>query len=782
MVAVMELWIVDGLGGWVWVELGMTDVQEMLDASETLVHNLSSKERTPVQLQVLQHAACFNTADADPVNLLAGIESVLKHSQEPDDVKHLIRQQVTSLLLAHKPRVAIPKAEQDALERLKADRSIVVLPADKGRSTVVLDKSDYLRKANALLDDRLAYLRCDGDPMKKLVAQINTTLARLQSNGAISKAERLAIKPTDSAMARFYGLPKIHKPDAPLRPIVSLRGTPIFNLAKWLFRRLNCLTSGSDTTVRSAVHFLERLQSLHLNADEVMVSFDVTSLFTSIPQSLAIETVGDLLESQYDDETNRLKRGHLIQMLNFCLKTYFTFEGTVYEQIKGTPMGSPLSGFIAEAVLQKLETLVFATHRPIFWARYVDDTFVILKREMVSDFHTILNSVFPDIQFTREAEVNNQLAFLDVLVHRKTNGNLRTTVYRKATNTRQVLSYYSNHLLCHKRSCVRTLYKRAETHCSEAADKVVELHYLRRMFISNGYPRSFIERSRQPKKSIRPTREQPKVWRALPYIENVSEAVARLLQPLGIGVAHRPEATIRRLVMRPKVPLSRGETANVVYRVQCSSCQANYVGETGKRLQTRMSEHARAVRRMDQLSLVAEHCAASGHTFDFQDAEILGRGTDQTARETLETWHTVTTSINRCKILPAAYQALRVRFNQRNQRQEVMNTSPSEHSSRPNTDDGGQQADKGDTGNGPATTEVHTGRCKRGTITINAGQAQQMRAMQTRSMTVAIPTQPTRRGDGGRDRPTRQQLTSPPAADPARIAVGTTTLPHAPHP
>nr|VZI30387.1 unnamed protein product [Spirometra erinaceieuropaei] len=471
-------------------------------------------------------------------------------------------------------------------------------------------------------------------------------------------------------MARFYGLPKVHKPGATLRPIVSLRGTPTFNLAKWLFRRLNCLTSGSDTTVRSAVHFLERLQGLHLNADEVMVSFDVTSLFTSIPQSLAIETVSDLLESQYNDETDNLKRGHLIQMIHFCLRTYFTFEGTVYEQIKGTPMGSPLSGFIAEVILQKLETLVFATHRPIFWARYVDDTFVILKREMVSEFHTILNSVFPDIQFTREAEVNNQLTFLDVLVHRKANGSLRTTVYRKATNTRQVLSYYSNHPLCHKRSCVRTLYKRAETHCSEAADKVAELHYLRRMFISNGYPRSFIERSRQPKKAIRPTREQPKVWRALPYIENVSEAVARLLQPLGIGVAHRPEATIRRLVMRPKAPLSRGETANVVYRVQCSSCEANYVAETGKRLQTRMSEHARAVRRMDQLSLVAEHCAASGHTFAFENAEILGRGTDQTARETLEAWHTVPTSINRCTILPAAYQALRVRFNQRNQRQE----------------------------------------------------------------------------------------------------------------
>ncbi|VDL87466.1 unnamed protein product [Schistocephalus solidus] len=138
-----------------------------------------------------------------------------------------------------------------------------------------------------------------------------------------------------------------------------------------------------------------------------------------------------------------------------------------------------------------------------------------------------------------------------------------------------------------------------------------------------------------------------------------------------IGVAHKPEAPIRHLVMRPKTPLSRGDTANVVYCVQCGSCEVNYVKKTGKRLQNRMSEHARTVRRMDQLSLGAEHCAASRHTFSFNDSEILGRGIDQTARETLEAWHTVPSSINRCTILPTALNALRVRLNQQNRRQEV---------------------------------------------------------------------------------------------------------------
>ncbi|BHF62904.1 hypothetical protein SprV_0200589200 [Sparganum proliferum] len=636
--------------------------REILEENDVLVHNLSSKELTPEQLKVLSYEACFNTTDADPVNLVATVESILKQTEESDETKHLVRQQVTALVMAHKPRAIIARAEQDALKKLRADTSIAVLPAEKGRSTVVLDKTEYIKKANSLLDDRQAYLRCDDEPMRKLLSQLDKTLAEMQANKVIGKSVRLAVKPTDAAAPRFYGLPKVHKVDVPLRPIVSLRGAPTFNVAKWLFRHLRPLTSGATTTVCSATQFLERLRGTRLTANEVMVSFDVTSLFTSIPQDLAIETVSELLERQYDETDESVKRRHLVQLLKSCLKTYFTFEGTIYEQIKGTPMGSPLSGFIAEAVLQKLESLVFTTHRPKFWTRYVDDTYVIIKREIIEEFHSVLNSVFPDIQFTMEAENNNELPFLDVLVHRNPNGHLKTTVYRKATNTRQILSYHSKHPLSHKRNCVRTLYSRAETHCSEPDDRRTELRYLQRLFMANGYPRNFIERSRQSKPGQNRVTEQPKVWRALPYIDGVSEAVSRLLRSLGIGIAHRPESTIRHLVMRPKTPLPPGEITNVIYRIQCSSCEANYIGETGKRLQTRVGEHMRAVRRMDQLSLVAEHCANSGHTFAFQSAEILGRGNDRVTRETIEAWHTSTNSINRCVALPEAYQALRTQL------------------------------------------------------------------------------------------------------------------------
>nr|VZI52349.1 unnamed protein product [Spirometra erinaceieuropaei] len=264
----------------------------------------------------------------------------------------------------------------------------------------------------------------------------------------------------------------------------------------------------------------------------------------------------------------------------FCLRTYFTFDGTIYEQVKGTPMGSPISGFIAEAVLQRLESLVFQHHKPKFWARYADDTFVVIDRDQLVTFKGLLNAVFSDIQFTMEEEENKQLAFLDVLICRKDCGGLKIKVFRKATNTMQVLDFNSSHPISHKRSCVRTLSRRVETHCSEPADKIAELQYLRRFFKANGYPRNFVNRSIR-KRNKRPNRTDTKVWRALPYVRNVSEAVGRLLAPLGVGVAHRPEAAIRRQLMKPKDPLPRQETSGVVYRIWCSCRQSNYVGETG---------------------------------------------------------------------------------------------------------------------------------------------------------------------------------------------------------
>nr|VZI20143.1 unnamed protein product [Spirometra erinaceieuropaei] len=245
-----------------------------------------------------------------------------------------------------------------------------------------------------------------------------------------------------------------------------------------------------------------------------MVSFDVTSLFTSILQDLAVETIELLLQEENDETENRLGLAQITRLPKFCLKTYFTFDGTIYEQVKGTPMGSPISELIAEAVLQRLDSLHFRHQRPKFWARYVNDTFVVIERVQVLTFKEPLNTVYPKIQFTMEKkeEENNKLAFLDALVCRKDCGSLKTKMVRKATNATQILNFNSNHPISHKRSCVRALYRRFETHCSEMKDRVAELQYLRRVMRANGYPHNFVKQCIR-KGHQRPNPTGPKFWR-----------------------------------------------------------------------------------------------------------------------------------------------------------------------------------------------------------------------------------------------------------------------------
>ncbi|BHF79535.1 hypothetical protein SprV_0702265600 [Sparganum proliferum] len=386
-----------------------------------------------------------------------------------------------------------------------------------------------------------------------------------------------------------------------------------------------------------------------------MVFFDVTSLFTSIPPNLAREVLRKRLEEACDESQNALKIEYLMRLFEFCQQTFFTFAGETYEQIKGTPMGSAVAGSVAELVLQELEKIAFNQHEPVFWRRYVDDTFFIVKKGMLQHFHSLLNAVFPDIKFTREEEQEQQLPFLDVLVRRNLNGELETTVHRKATNTTQLLILHSNHPVAHKRCCVKTLLKHIQTHCSKPEDRAREAHYLRDQFVQNGYPSRCLRGRHQRTRTSTP----PTIWHSLPYIKGVSEATERIAAELGVGMAHRPKATMRIRVMKIKGRLKPGEKSGVEYRIPCHNCPCNYTGQTGRMLGSHIHEHKLAVRQGDALSQVAAHTYEMGHEFNFAAIKIVTHAGNKTGRELIEAWASDENSVNRFADLAPAYRALR---------------------------------------------------------------------------------------------------------------------------
>ena len=155
----------------------------------------------------------------------------------------------------------------------------------------------------------------------------------------------------------FYGLPKIHKPNTPLRPIVSSCGSVTYGLAKELAKILKPLVGKSPHHINSTCNFVEQVKHITLESGECLSSYDVSALFTSVPVDPALNITKDLLEKYHTiKERTVLAVSDIILLLEFCLKnTYFSFKGQFYEQVEGAVMGSPVSPIVANLYMEYVE-------------------------------------------------------------------------------------------------------------------------------------------------------------------------------------------------------------------------------------------------------------------------------------------------------------------------------------------------------------------------------------------------------------------------------------------
>ena len=125
-------------------------------------------------------------------------------------------------------------------------------------------------------------------------------------------------------------------------------------------------------------------------------------------------------------------------------------------------MGCPVSVIVANLVMESIENKMlkdFASPHRI-WLRYIDDTFVVLRKTEVGSFHKFINNIENSIKFTVEQEVENAIPFLDVLIIRN-NGQLTTKAYKKPTHTTRYLNFNSCHNFSQKVGLVKTLLFRA---------------------------------------------------------------------------------------------------------------------------------------------------------------------------------------------------------------------------------------------------------------------------------------------------------------------------------
>ena len=323
--------------------------------------------------------------------MLVNSDSVFDVAERADTVRRAVN---TILQQAEPPKPNITKEERAALKSLKEDNTIMILPADKGRASVVLDTGTYHAKMSALIETG-PYQPLNKDPTDRLT---------LKRNGRISEAVYNKIRPRHKQPPRIHGLPKTHKANIPLRPIVSCVNTFAYDLSAFLANILSPLTGNSDFTVTNSAHFASIISSEKIQDNEIMVSFDVESLFTNVPIEGAVQTARRKLDSDPDlaDRTT-LTSAEIADLLDFVLRsTYFQYNGSIYEQKEGAATGSPVSAVIANLYMEAFEKQATesAPYKPKIWKRYVDDTFTILDRGNVDSFLHHLNSQQPTIRFT----------------------------------------------------------------------------------------------------------------------------------------------------------------------------------------------------------------------------------------------------------------------------------------------------------------------------------------------------------------------------------------------
>ena len=132
------------------------------------------------------------------------------------------------------PKSNISKGVRIAIQTLKKDNSIIILPADKGRAAVIINTTEYREKITDMVGDTNTYTRLSKDATNKYKNRMVNILRKWKRNGSISDNLYWKLYPESEEPQKLYGTPKIHKNNTPLRPIVSSCGSITYNAAKYL--------------------------------------------------------------------------------------------------------------------------------------------------------------------------------------------------------------------------------------------------------------------------------------------------------------------------------------------------------------------------------------------------------------------------------------------------------------------------------------------------------------------------------------------------------------------
>jgi len=510
----------------------------------------------------------------------------------------------------------------------KNNEDLVITKADKGQVTVILYEKEYTEKAMRLLDDNNTYTKLPKDPTRQIEKQVRDCISKWHTNKLIDDKTKDKLIVRNSLPPKIYFLPKIHKKDLPLRPIVSSIQSPTYNLSKHLSNILSNITNKKEYSIHNSIDFKNKIKNKIVSNGHAILSLDVSSLFTNIPTDL----VTKLIKKHWIDikEHTTINLNSFIKGTELCLNTtYFQFENNFFKQIFGCAMGTPLSATVANLVMEELEDecLRKLKHKPSFYYRFVDDIIITYPKDELNEILTTFNSYHNKLKFTIEIEKDNTIPFLDTKIIKQRDNTLKFDWYHKDTHSWRYINYYSNHHIKQKINTIKNL-----THTMlNIADPEYRQKHINNLIIKfkeNNYPHAFTTRyiniaiDEFHNGKTKPEISNDTKFLPLPYINTKSKMLSKILKPFNIVPTFCNNNKNNLAFSNKKSKTNITDKSNIVYSIPCE-CGKQYIGTTSQKLNNRLTQHKSDNKLKPNATALSIHSNQFLHKFDYTKTKVL---------------------------------------------------------------------------------------------------------------------------------------------------------------
>lgn len=403
------------------------------------------------------------------------------------------------------------KTELKNLKYLKSNMNLIIKPIDKGLGTAIFNKREYITLATTQhLNDHSTYTHLSKNPLIQTVNTIKAIIKNeITSNNLPQSTANQLMPKSPYQLGKFYILPKLHKNKLQTRPIISNINHPTSNISEFLHKQMLKTTTTTQTYIKNSFELKEQLKNIKIDKNTIIITADIESLYTNIPQETGSQIVTDTMYDNNNEYKPTIKKPTFKTLLRNLLKhNIFEFNNKYYIQKNGTAMGTKMAPTYANIYLKHYEDiwLKMTTFKDniILFKRYIDDILIIYNNQnnnIESFVEEIKTQIYGPQKLTVEYN-NHKLNFLDINIHlNQYNNSITTSLYQKPFKNQQLLPQTSNHPIHIINNITKQALNRINKLCDKYSDKRLESNSLLATAHQAGY--NFNDTKRQMNKIIK---------------------------------------------------------------------------------------------------------------------------------------------------------------------------------------------------------------------------------------------------------------------------------------